>query len=219
MYRYISRESCSQFDSLPLTSLTISGVSAHQRSTVGEPRRAVQRSLREPRGVGRSRGAGLRRAAPAVGSERGVSRNVARLGTRSARGGAGVQQARNRRVRRLRKLTRTRTHTHTHTLSLSHPVTNSFLLLLILPASSFLLLLLPPPSPQVQRVLRGKPAELCRERCIVAEQRIDALDDLDLVLIRSRNASREQLGANAPREQRVATSTARRRAALELASY
>jgi hypothetical protein len=25
MYRYISRESCSQFDSLPLTSLTISG--------------------------------------------------------------------------------------------------------------------------------------------------------------------------------------------------
>ena len=28
MYRYISRESCSQFDSLPLTYLTISGVLA-----------------------------------------------------------------------------------------------------------------------------------------------------------------------------------------------
>ena len=145
MYRYISRESCSQFDSLPLTSLTISGVSAHQRSTVGEPRRAVQRSLREPRGVGRSRGAGLRRAAPAVGSERGVSRNVARLGTRSARGGAGVQQARNRRVRRLRKLTRTRTHTHTHTLSLSlipllkaSSSSSSFLLPLSSSSSSFL---------------------------------------------------------------------------------
>jgi CCR4-NOT transcription complex subunit 1 len=42
MYRYISRESCSQFDSLPLTSLTISFISATEPMDDGADERAAR---------------------------------------------------------------------------------------------------------------------------------------------------------------------------------